>query len=216
MSSDLIKELSNLRSLLIMDVPPDCLGHDKEHGFYYRDQAQHTITKTIDQFAAKDAEIEKLRREVKGLKEFITWLWLGICNSECGDEFDIQDKLQELGLIVEVPADAAFKEEWGDECDTMFVTAWSKLAPTAPQPEHRASSPGELDYMAHGGKPQPEQRSVLDLAKESVELNQAWLDEHECDCTMDGGVHCCGRPNVERVVVALRAALKEAGEVGDE
>ena len=38
------------------------------------------------------------------------------------------DTLERLGMLVEVPADEVFKEEWGDDADTMYVWAWSALA----------------------------------------------------------------------------------------
>lgn len=36
------------------------------------------------------------------------------------------DDLERLGLLVEVPADETFREEW--DADTMYVWAWSALA----------------------------------------------------------------------------------------
>ena len=36
------------------------------------------------------------------------------------------DDLEAMGLLVEVPADEAFREEW--DADTMYVWAWSALA----------------------------------------------------------------------------------------
>lgn len=38
-----------------------------------------------------------------------------------GEEFD---RLVALGLLVEVPADDLYREEWGDDEDTMWVWAW--------------------------------------------------------------------------------------------
>ena len=37
------------------------------------------------------------------------------------------DELIDLGVLVEVPSDAAYREEWGDQ-DTMYVYAWHPLA----------------------------------------------------------------------------------------
>ena len=44
------------------------------------------------------------------------------------DPGGLQDAAESLGLLVRVPADEAFKEEWGEENDTMFVWAWNPLA----------------------------------------------------------------------------------------
>lgn len=68
---------------------------------------------------AKDAEIKKL-------KEALEW-----CSEQIWDGFEIdsgdfQDRMTEVGLLVEVPADEAFKHDNGG--DTMFSWRWSKAA----------------------------------------------------------------------------------------
>lgn len=60
--------------------------------------------------------------EVERLREFTEY----VLNTECWgrvlDGGDLQDKAEKLGLIVEVPADAEFRDEY--DADTMFVPAW--------------------------------------------------------------------------------------------
>jgi hypothetical protein len=41
---------------------------------------------------------------------------------------EAQDDLEEMGFLVPVPADEAFKEEWGEDATTMYVWAWHPLA----------------------------------------------------------------------------------------
>jgi hypothetical protein len=42
------------------------------------------------------------------------------------------DVLIEAGLLVPVPSDEAYKEEYGEECTTMYVWAWHPLALLTP------------------------------------------------------------------------------------
>jgi hypothetical protein len=39
-----------------------------------------------------------------------------------------------------------------------------------------------------------------------------WIDRDECDCTMDGGVHSCALPDLQRVIEDNRTALAALGE----
>lgn len=66
-------------------------------------------------------------REAGKLREFVEWCmatasWQGY-DLHGGD---MQDRAEELGLIVKAPADEAFREEY--DSDEMFVVAWSPLA----------------------------------------------------------------------------------------
>jgi len=69
--------------------------------------------------ADKDNEIRTLR---KALEECARLAWEG------GDidGGDFQNLMERHGLLVEVPADEAFIEEW--DHDRMFVVAWHPLA----------------------------------------------------------------------------------------
>ena len=71
-----------------------------------------------------DAIAEMLEAERDKLREALEW-----CAREHQDGGDIdggswQDMMERLGLLVEVPASEAFREDW--DCDTMYVLAWSR------------------------------------------------------------------------------------------
>lgn len=67
-------------------------------------------------------------RERDELRAMLKWCalqaWKG-CDIYGGD---FQDEMVQRGLMVKVPGDEAFCEEWGDDAE-MFVLAWSELAP---------------------------------------------------------------------------------------
>lgn len=90
-------------------------------------------------------EIDRLRAEVEHWKR--KWEDLEINRASCcsdmeeenerlrkaleetndgfGEDFDYFVK---VGLLVEVPSNEAFRDEWGDDADTMWVWAWHPLA----------------------------------------------------------------------------------------
>ena len=65
---------------------------------------------------AKNAEIAALREAFEELAERVFDASLDSC--------DVQEIMQKHKLLVEVPSDEAFREEWGDDADTMLVVAW--------------------------------------------------------------------------------------------
>jgi hypothetical protein len=67
-----------------------------------------------------EAEVERLRKFVESLLHR-SW---GYVYADCSD---IQDEAEKLGLIVKVPPDEEFKKEYGDDCEYMYVVAWSPL-----------------------------------------------------------------------------------------
>ncbi len=80
-----------------------------------------------EKIAAAFLAILAQHREAEKLREFVEWCmatasWQGY-DLHGGD---MQDKAEELGLLVQVPADEAFREEY--DSDEMFVVAWSQLA----------------------------------------------------------------------------------------
>jgi len=74
------------------------------------------------------AEIDRLRVENTKLREFFETVFSDLWDLQ-GDGFDLQDTAERLGLIVRVPADEAFRDEWG--ADEMYVWIWNPLATEA-------------------------------------------------------------------------------------
>jgi len=72
------------------------------------------LFKTMDCLRVIESERDKLRQALE-------WIWREMA---CGGPADIdtQDTLEKLGLLVEVPADEQFREDW--DADTMYVLAW--------------------------------------------------------------------------------------------
>jgi len=66
-------------------------------------------------------ELSEALAERNKLREALEWIWSEMA---CGGPTDIdtQDTLEKLGLLVEVPADERFKQDW--DADTMYVLAW--------------------------------------------------------------------------------------------
>jgi len=75
---------------------------------------QQQWTKRADAVEALVAERDKLR-------EALEWIWREMMAGGPAD-IDTQDTLERLGLLVEVPADERFKQDW--DADTMYVLAW--------------------------------------------------------------------------------------------
>jgi len=67
------------------------------------------------------ADVDRMEAENERLRKAMELLFP--VSEGFGEEFDT---LKELGLIVMVPADEVYREEWGD--DTMYVWAWHPLA----------------------------------------------------------------------------------------
>ena len=67
-------------------------------------------------------QLEATERDREVLRQAIEWCcqsaWMG-CDIDGGY---FQDKMVDLGLLVEVPASPEVKEEW--DCDTMFTMPW--------------------------------------------------------------------------------------------
>ncbi len=98
--------------------------------------AGEAVLKMIAASLASQKSLAAQLREAEKLREFVEWCmatasWQGY-DLHGGD---MQDKAEELGLLVQVPADEAFREEY--EADEMFVVAWSPLA------ARRADTPTE-------------------------------------------------------------------------
>ena len=75
------------------------------------------------------AEIERLEAENAKLREFFEVVFKDLWDLHDPDGGDLQDTAERLGLIVKVPADEQFRDEYdGDE---MFVWSWSPLATEA-------------------------------------------------------------------------------------
>ena len=55
------------------------------------------------------------------LRQALEWIWREMAQGGPAD-IDTQDTLENLGLLVEVPADEQFKQDY--DADTMFVLAW--------------------------------------------------------------------------------------------
>lgn len=70
------------------------------------------------------------RAEVTKLREALRWCAEAAWEGSSIEGYDFQDMMEREGLMVEVPADEAFREEW--DSDTMYVLAWSDLARSAP------------------------------------------------------------------------------------
>jgi hypothetical protein len=71
--------------------------------------------------------IEELKSEVKRLREGMEKLF------PVEDGYTEQmDVLIEAGLLVPVPSDDAFREEWGQDETSMYVWAWHPLALLTP------------------------------------------------------------------------------------
>jgi hypothetical protein len=66
-----------------------------------------------------DTETEAERDK---LREALEWIWGEMLEGGI-DDLDTQNTLEELGLLVEVPADEQFKQDW--DADTMYVLAWT-------------------------------------------------------------------------------------------
>ena len=71
------------------------------------------------------AEIQSERDK---LREALEWIWVEVLAGGM-DDLDFQNTLEELGLLVEVPADEQFREDW--DADTMYVLAWQAKADDA-------------------------------------------------------------------------------------
>jgi len=74
-----------------------------------------------EKVAAPIADVDRVEAENDRLRKAMERLFP--VSEGFGEEFDT---LKELGLIVMVPADEVYREEWGD--DTMYVWAWHPLA----------------------------------------------------------------------------------------
>ena len=74
---------------------------------------------------AVDLENE-VRAENAKLREFFEAVFEDAWDLCVADGGDLQDTAERLGLIVRVPADAQFRDEYG--ADEMFVWSWSSLA----------------------------------------------------------------------------------------
>jgi hypothetical protein len=77
----------------------------------------------IDELQARLAnQADTIRNE--RLCDAIEWcarqVWDG-CDIDGGS---FSDEMVDRGLLVEVPADEAFREEWGDEVKTMLTLSW--------------------------------------------------------------------------------------------
>jgi len=77
---------------------------------------------------AVDAE-NKTGAENAKLRQFFETIAKDVWDLHTVDGGDFQDTAERLGLIVRVPADEQFKEEYGS--DEMFVWAWNPLATEA-------------------------------------------------------------------------------------
>lgn len=73
--------------------------------------------------AAIDFALEEQQKKVKSYQQAFEKLF----SVEQGYG-EAQDMLEELGLLVSVPADKEFKEEWGEDAQTMYVWEWSPSA----------------------------------------------------------------------------------------
>ncbi len=93
------------------------------------ERAEKALRTLLSGYVAQIREAEKLR-------EFVEWC-MATASFQGYDLHggDMQDKAEELGLLVKAPADEAFREEY--EADEMFVVAWSPLA------ARRADTPEE-------------------------------------------------------------------------
>lgn len=90
---------------------------------------------TQRQLASQSEQIARLTRERDRAREFVEWAMRdGSWKGYDIDGGDAQDKAEELGLIVEVPADAEFRAEY--DADTMYVCAWAALATLPSTPEN--------------------------------------------------------------------------------
>ena len=72
------------------------------------------------------AEIERLRAENAKLRDFFEAVFEDAWDLCVADGGDLQDTAERLGLIVKVPADEQFKDEY--DSDEMFVWSWHPLA----------------------------------------------------------------------------------------
>ena len=66
--------------------------------------------------AARDAEIKRLRTFIESEHPPVYGY---------GESFDL---LKQMGIVVEVPSDDVFREEWGEDALCMWVFAWHPLA----------------------------------------------------------------------------------------
>ena len=123
----------------------DCpVHHDETHGYHTADgrpveamkawQAKYAshVNSTWSENRADAlmddaiAEIERLEAENAKLREFFEVVFKDLWDLHDPDGGDLQDTAERLGLIVRVPADEQFKDEYdGDE---MFVWSWHPLA----------------------------------------------------------------------------------------
>ena len=82
------------------------------------------------QWMKRAAAIDALVAERDKLREALEWIW-GEVLAGGMDDLDFQNTLEELGLVVEVPADERFREDW--DADTMYVLAWNAKGATDEQ-----------------------------------------------------------------------------------
>ncbi len=92
----------------------------------------------LDEVERLRSQLDEARRQNEKLREFVAFCmregsWMG------GDidGGDAQDKAEELGLIVEVPADQEFRDEY--DSDTMLVLAWRTPSQSAATAEESKS-----------------------------------------------------------------------------
>lgn len=95
----------------------------KEGNHELADYLGGEISAWIERTDALEAEVENLR----GMLGYCVTDWRDGCAI---DHFDFQDEMVKRGLLVEVPADEAFRDEW--DVETMFVLAWTKDADATP------------------------------------------------------------------------------------
>ena len=79
------------------------------------------------QWRERAAAIEAVVAERDKLRQALEWIWREMMFGGPTD-IDTQDTLVTLGLLIEVPADEQFREDW--DADTMFVLAWQAKGDT--------------------------------------------------------------------------------------
>jgi len=72
--------------------------------------------------------VREIQAERDKLRQALEWIWREMAQGGPAD-IDTQDTLENLGLLVEVPADEQFKQDW--DADTMYVLAWQAKADDA-------------------------------------------------------------------------------------
>lgn len=87
------------------------------------------IEEMEERIKSQAQRIEELKAERDKLREFFESLALDVWGYSDPDGGDFQDRAVEQGLLVEVPADEAFKAEY--DSDTMYTWIWSELAEAA-------------------------------------------------------------------------------------